>query len=106
TGAVNRLCFSNDGRLLASKSWGGINHLWRTDTWVDVAILEEPPQSPFPKSLAFHPSAPVLATLGLGNKVIRIWDLDMATLLGMASSSIHYTTAKIALVGDSGVGKT
>lgn len=108
TTGVSCLSFSYDGRLLASRSFGSTIHLWRTDTWVDVAILEEPAQDRYPMSLAFHPNAPVLATLGEGNSVIRIWDLDMATLLEAVpgSFSIHYTTAKIALVGDSGVGKT
>jgi len=56
----------------------------------------------------FHPNAPILATLGERDKVIRIWDLDIDILLKPApvTSSVHYTTAKIALVGDSGVGKS
>ena len=57
--------------------------------------------------LAFHPQLPRLATLGVKDTVIRIWDLDMDLLLGQASTdSVRYTTAKIVLVGDSGVGKT
>ena len=51
---------------------------------------------------------PVLATLGEKDTVIRIWDLDVATLLkaAPATPSVHYTNAKAVLVGDSGVGKT
>ncbi|HEY6540992.1 MAG TPA: TIR domain-containing protein [Ktedonobacteraceae bacterium] len=62
----------------------------------------------WPSSLAFHPTAPILATLGENDRVIRIWDLDVATLLGTASAipSVHYTNAKVVLVGDSGVGKS
>jgi len=59
-------------------------------------------------SLAFHPKEPVLATLGEDERVIRIWDLDLAVFLGAVpvTSSVHYTNAKIVLVGDTGVGKT
>ena len=57
-------------------------------------------------SLAFHPRLPVLATLGEQDTIIRIWELDEALLLGQAQESVHYTTAKLVLVGDSGVGKT
>lgn len=48
----------------------------------------------------------MLATLGEDDTVIRIWELDEALLLGQAQESVHYTTAKLVLVGDSGVGKT
>ena len=58
--------------------------------------------------MAFHPTAPTLATLGEKDRVIRIWDLDFAILLGTAPAtpSFHYTNAKVVLVGDSGVGKS
>jgi small GTP-binding protein len=48
----------------------------------------------------------MLATLGEKDTIIRIWELDEAVLLGQAQQSVHYTTAKLVLVGDSGVGKT
>ncbi|HET7462349.1 MAG TPA: TIR domain-containing protein [Longimicrobium sp.] len=59
---------------------------------------------------AFHPGAPVLATFGEYDTVVRIWDIDVEALLGAGRSepatTVQYTTAKIVLVGDSGVGKT
>jgi small GTP-binding protein len=48
----------------------------------------------------------MLATLGEIDTIIRIWELDEALLLGRAQENVHYTTAKLVLVGDSGVGKT
>lgn len=59
-----------------------------------------------PPNLAFHPRLPVLATLGEKDTIIRIWELDEAVLLGQARESVNYTTAKLVLVGESGVGKT
>ena len=109
TDSIFCVSFSSDGRLLASKSKDGTVHLWRTDIWETVAILEEPSNEGYwPHGLAFHPNAPLLATLGENDRVIRIWDLDLATLLGATpvTPSVHYTTAKIALVGDAGVGKS
>jgi GTPase SAR1 family protein len=44
--------------------------------------------------------------------VIHLWELDLDVLLGKATKAkpamkaVHHTTAKIVLVGDSGVGKT
>jgi small GTP-binding protein len=110
TDFISCFSFSCDGRLLASKSGDSTVRLWRCDTWETVAILAElsSPEEYF-AGLAFHPSDPtVLATLGEENTVIRIWNLDIDTILANApqTRSVHYTTAKIALVGDSGVGKT
>src|SRR5213078_3578089 len=58
--------------------------------------------------LSFHPNVPILATLGEKDQVIRIWNLDVATLLGTLSAlpSVHYSNAKVVLVGESGVGKS
>ena len=63
------------------------------------------PDSP---SLAFHPDAPRLATANTGQYVINTWDLETGILLGSRAGveSLRYTTAKLVLVGDSGVGKT
>ena len=110
---VNCITFSADGRWLASKSARADQtiRLWRSDSWTCAAVLEEPPfgtehtWKPQP-SIAFHPRLPVLATLGEKDTIIRIWELDETLLLGQAQESIHYTTAKLVLVGDSGVGKT
>lgn len=110
SGVVNWITFSADGRWLASK--GGFEEpdktirLWRCDTWQCVAELGETGSNTWPPGLAFHPRLPVLATLGKQNTIIRIWELDEALLLGQAQESVHYTTARLVLVGDSGVGKT
>ena len=105
---VNNISFSHDGRLMASKSDDETVRIWRVDTWETVGILPEATSGSLITGLAFHPTAPILATLGEEDTVIRIWDLDIATLLGIAPTirSVHYTNAKVVLVGDSGVGKS
>ncbi|MGC1375168.1 MAG: TIR domain-containing protein [Anaerolineales bacterium] len=104
---MNYAAFSTDSRWLASKSRDNAARLWRCDTWACAAVLDEPSnrRSIFP-GLAFHPRLPILATLGEEDRIIRIWELDEAILLGQAQKSVNYTTAKLVLVGDSGVGKT
>jgi len=110
---VISISFSSDGRLLASKSTDDTVRLWRTDLWLEIARLSELFSGKVFASLAFHTTLPsVLATLGVGthgpDTVIRTWDLDLDELLGgeLVTESVKYTTAKIVLVGDSGVGKT
>ena len=104
--SVNGVAFSANGRWLASISVDNTIRLWSCDTWACVAVLEEPASDSWPASIAFHPSLPALATPGEIDTIIRIWELDEALLLGQAQESVHYTTAKLVLVGDSGVGKT
>jgi hypothetical protein len=86
TGGVINASFSNDGRLLASKA--DAVRIWRVDTWELIATLEEPASGYWDPSLTFHPKAPILATLGENDTVIRIWDLDVPTLLGTASVTL------------------
>lgn len=99
------------GGLLASKGDDGIVHIWDLRTRRMVARFSELPTelsyaTQF-TGLAFHPYLPILATLGEKDTVIRIWEIDEEVLLSQASTdSVRYTTAKLVLVGDSGVGKT
>lgn len=112
--AITDLSLSYDGRLLTSRSLDGTVSVWRTDTWESVVLLEEvvKPEGTgtyrWNGGLAFHPKSPVLATLGEGERIIYIWDIDIATLLRTTQKtpSVHYTNAKVVLVGDSGVGKS
>lgn len=85
TAPVACISFSAEGDLLASKSWDGTIRLWWRDTWEQVAVLSEPASDLSFTSLAFHPKMTVLATLGEGDTVIRIWDLNLDTLLGVSS---------------------
>ncbi len=106
---ITSVGFSSDGQVIASKSHDGSIRLWRGDTWEMIGQLSETTNDEcvFYADLAFHPHLPILASLGENNTVIRIWDLDMDTLLGQTTTdSVRYTTAKLVLVGDSGVGKT
>src|SRR5712692_783305 len=109
TNAVSSLSFSFDGRLIASKSLDGTVQFWLPDTLERVAILSESSSKDgYRASLTFHPKAPVLATLGEKDKIIRIWDLDIDSILSSANitPSVSYTNAKVVLVGDNGVGKS
>jgi small GTP-binding protein len=106
TNGVDSIQFSSSGNFLASRSHDGTVRIWLCKNWSTVAILKEQTSVYWMHDVAFHPHLPVLATLGQKDTIIRIWELDEAILLGQAQESVHYTTAKLVLVGDSGVGKT
>jgi WD40 repeat protein len=112
TGEIDALSLSCDSRLLASKS--GMDdtvRLWDCHTGQLLGIIPEPGSVADPVGLAFHPTLPVLATLGEFDKVIRLWSIDTETLLNLPGTTplertVQYANAKIVLVGDSGVGKS
>ena len=108
TASVNCVEFSHDGTFLASKSSDSTVRLWRCDTWETVTILSEEALKSLPFGLAFHPTQPILATLGEADIAIRIWKLDALALLYQSPANPYnlYRNAKVVLVGESGVGKT
>ena len=77
-------------------------------SWVLLGVVNEPCFRNDAAAVAFHPSEPVLATLGERDSVVRIWDCDLDDLMTStpAISSTQYTNAKVVVVGESSTGKT
>jgi WD40 repeat protein len=114
--AVRSLSISADSSVLASKSDDDTVRLWNINDFRNLALIQERwsnsriagyTNKKF-AGIAFHPTRPLLATLDRADRGVRIWSLDYSSLLRRASvaPAVRYTTAKIVLVGDSGVGKT
>ena len=126
-------CVQGCPRVPSEEGSDNTVRLWRCDTWQPVAVVPESASAYWPPGVAFHPHAPLLATVGsdpdakwsrTGDKenerdtLIHLWQLDLAVLLGEAEGvptpsgvrpdieGVQHTTAKIVLVGDSGAGKT
>jgi GTPase SAR1 family protein len=132
TSGTQCVAISRDAVIVASKGSDNTIRLWRSDTWQPVAVIPEPASSMWPPGVAFHPHEPLLATVGSdpgtesreADRLIHIWELDYAVLLGRGAGfqpagkqldrqggglpheAVLHATAKIVLVGDSGVGKT
>jgi GTPase SAR1 family protein len=115
TAVVTCVGFSPDGRCLASKAQDGSIRFWRAGSGDCLASIPEPASHHLPPGLAFHPYQPLLATAGSEpgtwhderDRVIHLYELDLELLLGQpVRPSVSYTSAKVVLVGDSGVGKT
>lgn len=75
------LSFSADDRFLAAKSTsGGMVRIWDLTTREPWAQFEEPGErrrdlASWADGIAFHPTLPVLASLGQGDRGVRIWDV-------------------------------
>ena len=115
TRSVRCVAFQADGRLVASKGGDDTIRLWSSNTGACLSIIPERASSYWPPGLAFHPHLPLLATVGSdpstpqdeSDRLIHIWELDLAVLLGqLAAPTITYTSAKVVLVGESNVGKS
>lgn len=112
TREVEAVDFSWDGRLLASKSVDGTIRIWRCSTWETVSVLQEPVTGWWHPALAFHPHKPLLASLGEDDNAIRIWHINDEELLEgsaldhTADEPVRYRSARVVLLGDSGVGKS
>ncbi|MEO1466054.1 MAG: GTP-binding protein, partial [Cyanobacteria bacterium J06633_1] len=101
TQEVRELDFSFDSCLFASSGLDNTLYLRNAETWEILATLSGG------KVFTFHPLQDLLATFSEGDTAIRVWDIDKTILFNSsADNSVRYTTAKIVLVGDSGVGKT
>ena len=108
TSAVTNVSFSFDGRLLASRSRDGTVLLWRTDTWEEVARIDEPMASAPLAGLAFSPVRHVLAAIGRGSLGAQVWEIDAEALLQTPapSTTVHEVSAKVVLVGEGRAGKS
>jgi WD40 repeat protein len=108
--SVSCISLSNDGLLLSSK--GNIPDskvkLWRTDTFKEIASLNEPSDEMWFAGIAFHNHEPILATLDKNDTNIRIWKLNYEQLLSDENEKQgnNYTNAKVVLLGDSSTGKS
>ena len=109
--SVRAVSLSPGDQLLASKSKDQTVMLWDLGgpTPRRAGTLREPQVYFVGQTAAFAADVPVLVTVaGEGCDELHVWDLDLSILLGeeRATDSVPYITARLALVGDSGVGKT
>ncbi|MFH1463912.1 MAG: hypothetical protein ABIO70_05980 [Pseudomonadota bacterium] len=102
------LALHPSGALAATGSSGSIR-LWRLDPLESVARrrIGGKEDSNW-RGIAFHPTRPLLAFPGEGDRCIEIWSFDLVRLLRRAPDpqAVRYSNARAVLLGDSGVGRT
>ena len=106
TSEVRGVAFSLDGHVFVSHSWDRTLRFWNAATLTHLATLKLlDTTSQLYNRVAFGPRGRLAASRGQN---ILLWNVDIDLLLGNATDtdSVRYTTAKIVLVGESGVGKT
>jgi len=105
---VISISFMDNGRFLVSLSENGTMAIWRTDTWVEVAHVDQMCELDGWATVAIHENLSSIILPGKSKGSIDIWDIDLRRLNVAESktSTVHYVNAKALLVGDTGVGKT
>jgi small GTP-binding protein len=110
TSLVPAVAFSADARLMASVGWDNTIRLWAPDDWRLLATIELSDSSGVSRTnwvgLRFHPFLPLLCSIGTEGGA-SLYELEIDGLLGAPAAPVkRYATAKVVLVGESGVGKT
>ncbi len=108
TSGINGIACSPNGDLLASVSENNTIRIWDANSLKLLTSWNDGNRtSRVFNVLEFHPYLSRLATLGTDTSTIFIWTFNKQELLSKeTANSVKYTTAKLVLVGDSGVGKT
>jgi small GTP-binding protein len=100
TGAITELKVLSNGQQALSASADGTLRLWNLETGLEINRFVH---SDGIISLAILPNGRQ-AVSGAHDSTLRLWSIDPVG--PRLSSGVGYTTARIALLGDSGVGKT
>jgi small GTP-binding protein len=107
---VNCVSISADGKFIATKGADSRVILWQAhfNHFEAFHTFSEPTSQGFIlPAIAFHPLLPTqLATLGERDRCIRIWDIHPLDDRSSVFGTHYYANAKVALVGESGVGKS
>jgi len=108
SGEVHSVEFSHDGTYLASKDSDEKILVWRAADWASVQIDGLQAGLRADNLLAFHPARNILAMPDASGTGVRLLDIDAewAAARPRPASDVRYTTAKLVLLGESGVGKT
>lgn len=115
TGYITSVGFSSDEKIIAAKSQDDSVSLWKSDTGTLLASFSIKSTKKLMGNLAFHPHLPMIAIVNSDPNaeirdygcIVSIFEYNLGVLLQKANiPTITYTSAKIVLVGDSGVGKS
>lgn len=96
--------------MFASKSGDESVRVWRHADWETLTVLREKcdVEANGGAGLSFNPVEPQLVTLGDNSSVLRMWNVDVDSLISLRpiEELVRYTSAKIVIVGESNVGKS
>lgn len=110
TSGVYWIALSANDELLASKSGDRTVRLWDCRDLRQLGVLDQPESDYgyyWPAGPAFHPHLMQMAALHGADRTICLWEVDADALRSSKGTRVvHYVSAKVVLLGNSGVGKS
>ncbi|MEW1861427.1 TIR domain-containing protein [Streptomyces sp. NPDC088194] len=109
SGVPHDLSLSDDGKLLAVQDDATNLWVYRADTFELLELLTDvADHHHWYGSSRFHPSLPYLASTGEADRAIGLRSYDSALVeeLTTESASSRYANCRVAVLGNTGVGKT
>lgn len=101
------LSFSTDSRLLASSSRDGTIRLWTSDPWAEVVVSRSVTDAVTPPRVCFSTTQPELAMLAGGDGGVFLYHYRPEIFNRTVQSPVvERLTAKVVVLGESGVGKS
>ena len=101
TNSVRSIAITPDGKRAISSSDDNTMRVWDLDSGKCDAIIENQTTR---RTVAITPDGK--RAISILNKIILVWELPESGVSVEPSTSTRYTNAKVALVGETGVGKT
>lgn len=107
-GTITGISFAAKNKIIVTKACDQRVKLWDAKTLTCLGTFDESITSNIDHDLSYNIKKGYLITRFNENRGVRIWKINANNLFANAQQeeTVRYTTAKIVLVGDSGVGKT
>lgn len=111
---ITSISIDHEGKIIASMSRDGSVSFWKNGSWHKISEFKTIPtdaeldETVWCRSLAFHPNKPLLAVADDKDKNIKIFKVNIKSLISQENTkqTRQTVTAKVVILGQNSIGKT